>query len=175
MKIKGFSLIEILFAVSIFSILILAAYAVLDTTRSAWFVGEVSGDLRQNILRSFMRMETELKETSPGQVNLAIGNSNSTFTFKVPQDRDLDGTNLDSEGNIEWSDNITYALDLDSNQIKRVASGTSVVIANNIVALQFSRPVVSSARLQIDITARKNTLNKRDIQEAGQIIIKMRN
>lgn len=175
MKIKGFSFIETIFAVSIFLILMLVTYSVMDTGRKAWFVSDASGELRQNIIRPFMRMEKELKETSPGQVSLLAGSSSSNLTFKIPQDRDLDGTNLDSDGNIEWSDDITYALDLGSNQIIRTVSGTSAVIASNIVALQFRRPVTSSTRLQIDITARKNTLDRRVIQDAGQIILKMRN
>lgn len=175
MRMKGFTFVEILIAVTIFLILMLAAYTVMDVGRNAWFTGEASGQLRQEIIRPFMRMETELKETSPAQINLTIGNSSSSLTFKIPQDVDLDGSTLDSAGNIEWSGNITYSLDLASNQIKRTVSGTTTILANDIVFLLFTRPLSSAARLQIDITARKMSPIRRVFQEAGQIIIKMRN
>lgn len=175
MKIKGFSLIEIILVVSMFSILMFVTYLIMDTSRKAWFVSEVSGELRQNIIRTFMRMETELKETRPSQVSLLVGGTSSNLTFRVPFDSDSDGDCLDSNGNVEWSEDITYSLDPVSHQIKRTVSGVSTVIANNIAVLQFRRPVASSNRLQIDITARKNTLDKRVIQDPGQIIVKMRN
>ncbi len=175
MSMKGFTLIEILLAVSIFLILILVSYSVMDVGRNAWFINNASGELRQEIIRSFMRMEREIKETNHSQVSLSIGESNSTFTFKVPQDRDMDGAILDSNGNIEWSDDITYALDSGAKRITRTALNVTAILANDIVDLRFSRPVASSTRLQIDITARKTSAVKREIQEAGQIIIKMRN
>ncbi len=175
MSMKGFSLVEILVAVTIFLILMLAAYTVMDVGRNAWFINSVSGGLRQEIIRSFMRMQSELKETGSSEVNLSLGSSNSTLTFKVPQDRDMNGTNLDSNGNIEWSEDITYALDSNAKSITRTALNTTAIIANDIVNLRFSRPVTSSSRLQIDITARKTSAVNREIQEAGQILIKMRN
>lgn len=171
----GFTLMETLVVVSIFLILTLAAYTVVDVGTKTWFINGASSGLRQEIIRAFMRMGREIKGTNPGQVSLSIGNSNSTFIFKVPQDRDMDGTNLDSEGNIEWSDDITYALDLGAKRITRTALNVTAALANDIVDLRFSRPVASSSRLQIDITARKTFATGREIQEAGQIIIKMRN
>ncbi len=166
---------EILVAVSIFLILTLAVYTVVDVGTNSWFINSVSCGLRQEIIRAFMRMEREIKETNPGQVSLSVGDSNSTFTFKVPQDRDMDGTILDSEGDIEWSDDITYALDSGAKRITRTALNATAILANDIVDLRFTRSIASSSRLQIDITARKTFATGREIQEAGQIIIKMRN
>lgn len=171
---KGFTLLEILVAVSIFTLLILAIFGIMDLGRASWFTGSAAVEVHQEIIKPFMTMEKELRKTSPGQVSLTSGTSGSSFTFKIPQDINGDGTVLDASGNIEWSANITYALN-SSNQITRTASGAASVLANNISSLQFTRPASSVDIIQIDITARKTSVTGRQFQETGQIIIKMRN
>jgi type II secretory pathway pseudopilin PulG len=171
---KGFTLMEIIFAVAIFLLLILAIFAVMGVGRGAWFTGDVSVQLRQEIIRAFTTMERELKETRPAEISLTIGTSSSSLTFKIPQDNNNDGTILDSFGNIEWSGNITYALN-GANEITRTASDLTSVLAHNIVNLQFSRPTSPVNLLQIDITAQKVSVQGRTVQDTGQITIKMRN
>ena len=171
---KGFTLVEIIFAVTIFLILTLAIFAVMDVGRGAWFTGDVSVQLRQEIIKAFMTMERELKETRPAQISLTIGASSPSLTFKIPQDNDNDGTILDSLANIEWSDNITYASN-GANEITRTASGADSVLARNIINLQFTRPASPVNLLQIDVTARKVSVQGRTFEDTGQIMIKMRN
>ncbi len=170
---KGFTLIELLVAVGVFLILILAIFAVMGVGRGAWFTGDVSVELRQEIIKAFMTMEKELRETRPSRIRgLRSGESNSSLTFIIPQENN--GTILDAFGNILWSGDITYALN-GANQITRNASGVTNILANNIVTLNFTRPDSPLNILQIDITARKTSLTGRLTQDAGQIIIKMRN
>ncbi|RJP29527.1 MAG: hypothetical protein C4533_00595 [Candidatus Omnitrophota bacterium] len=171
---RGLTLIEILVASSILILLILAVFQVMEAGRSAVFTGDLTVQLRQEIIRTFMRMERELKEARPALVSLTSGNSSSTITFSVPQDINGDGTVLDDFGAIEWSAVITYALN-GSNQIIRTSSGVTNVLANDIVSLQFSRPLSPVNILQIDMTARKISSSGRQLQDAGQMVIEMRN
>jgi prepilin-type N-terminal cleavage/methylation domain-containing protein len=171
---KGFTLLEILVALSIFTLLILTIFGVMDLGRASWFTGSTVVDVHQEIIKSFMTMEKELRNTRPAEVSLTSGTSSASITFKIPQDTDGDGDALDASGRIEWSGNITYALN-SSGQITRTASGAVSILANNIVSLQFTRPVASVDIIQIDITAAKTSLTRRQFQETGQIIIKMRN
>lgn len=171
---KGFTLIETIFAVTIFLLLTLAVFTMMYAGRGAWFTGDVSAQLRQDIIRAFTAMERGLKETRPSQISLAIGASSPTLTFRIPQDNDNDGTVLDSLGNIEWSDNITYALN-GANEITKTVSGVTSLLARNIINLQFTRPVSPVNLLQIDVTARKVSVQGRTIEDTGQIMIKMRN
>jgi len=170
---KGFSLIELIFAVSIFLIMILAIFAVMDVGRGAWFTADVTVELRQEIIKAFTTMEKELKETRPAEISVAIDSSSASLTFKIPQDIDGDGTILNSAGNIEWSNNVTYALS--GNSITRTSGGAPMVLANNIVSLQFSRPESPVNLLQIDIAAQKKAVNARMMSDTGQITVKMRN
>ena len=171
---KGFTLVEILVSTVILTILILAAFQVMETGRSSWFTGDVSVQLRQEIIKTFMRMERELKETRASQISLGSGASSSSLTFRIPQDNNGDGTILDAFGNVEWSGNITYAVN-GSNQITRTASGLTTIIANNVINLQFTRPISPVNILRIDITVQKTSALGRIMQDTGQIMIKMRN
>ena len=171
---KGFTLIEVIVALSIFTLMILAIFGIMDLGRSSWFTGNLAVEVHQEIIKSFMTMEKELRETASSQISLASGTNSSSITFRVPQDNDGDGDVLDASGNIEWSGDVTYALNA-NGQITRTASGAVSVLANSIISLRFTRPVTPVDILQVDITARKTSALGRQIQETGQIKIKMRN
>jgi len=171
---RGFSLVEILVSLVIVSILIFALFSVMEVGRNSWFNADTSVQLRQEIIRAFMTMERELKETRPAQISLTSGSSSSLLTFKIPQDNNGDATILDASGNVEWSGNIVYALN-GSGQITRTASGVTSILAQNVTGLLFTRPSSALDILQIDITAQKNSDQGRMMQDAGQIIVKMRN
>ncbi|MCX5696865.1 MAG: prepilin-type N-terminal cleavage/methylation domain-containing protein [Candidatus Omnitrophica bacterium] len=173
-KNSGFTLVEILVAVSIFLILIFSVFAAMGVGTRAGFSGDTSVEVRQEIIKAFMTMEKELKVTRPSQIDLRSGTTNTTLTFKLPQDNNGDGTILDAGGNVEWSGNITYALN-NANQITRTAAGVTRILSHDIMSLLFTRTATSVDLLQIDITAQKVSAARRTIQDSGQITIRMRN
>ena len=174
MKTKGFTLLEMLVAVAIFLIAILALFAIMDMGRSSWFTGDTSAQLRQEVIRALTVMEKEIKETRPAQVSLTAGANSASLKFKIPHDNDGNGTVLDASGNIEWSAEITYALN-GAGEITRTSSGTTTILAHNIVNLQFVRPLSPVNILQIDIAARKSTVMGKVMQDLDRAIVKMRN
>jgi prepilin-type N-terminal cleavage/methylation domain-containing protein len=181
---KGFTLLEVLIATGIMAILAISLFAVMEVGRGSWYTGDVSAELRQEIIKAFMTMERELKETraASAQLSLNYENSANVLSFRVPEDSaDLDDTVLDVVGHVEWSDNITYALN-GSGQIIRTHLGVTTILANNITNLLFSRvsppppdPELPLNILEIYITAGRMSPLGRQIQETGQINIKMRN
>jgi len=171
---KAFTLIELLFVSIIFTLLIIGVFQVMDVGRGAWFTGDAAIELRQEIIKTFMKMERELKETRPAQISLGSGTQGASLTFKIPQDIDGDGTILDSSGNIEWSANIVYALN-GSNQITRTTSGATTIISNDVTALLFTRPSTPVDILQIDVSVSKATATNKILQDSGEISVKMRN
>ena len=186
-SLKGFTIIEVLVSAVIISVLIMGAFAVLDVGRSSWFAGDVRTELRKDMIRAFMAMERELRETRPvsvgaaARINLNYGESSNFIAFQIPQDSDdSDTTVLDSLGDIEWSGNITYLLN-GNNEIVRVApEGTTRVLARGITNLEFSRNRTIPDDLPIDlliinITAQKASGIGKIVSETGQLIIKMRN
>jgi len=169
---RGFTLIEILVATLIMSIIMAALFIVLSMGQNSWFNGDIAIELRDQTLRSIMNMNKELSATRPSKINLSIGATSSTITFYVPQDNNGDGISVDSAGNIEWSGAITYSLN-GSNQIIRSFGGANTVIGIDIVTLRFSRP--ENRLIQVDITAQKTAFSRRLIQDTEQAIIKIRN
>ncbi|MDD5119724.1 MAG: prepilin-type N-terminal cleavage/methylation domain-containing protein [Candidatus Omnitrophica bacterium] len=170
---RGLTLVEILVAILIFSIIMIAIGLTVVAGKNSLFTSDTPTQLRQNILFSIMTMSRELRQTSPSRTNLAEGASANSITFQVPFDNNADGIVVDSVGNIEWGSNITYSLD-GSNQLIRTQSGVSSVIAPNIVVLQFSRQAGENRIIQIDITA-QNISSAGNWQDQEQAILKMRN
>lgn len=171
---KGMTLVELLISLSIMVILMLASFQIMDIGTKSWLTSDVSVQLRQEIVRAFSRMELDFKKTRPAQISLASGATTSTLTFSIPEDRNNDGTILNSSGNIEWSDGIVYALD-GSGRITRTAGGTSTVLARNISSLQFSRPIAPADILQIDIIASRLSDAGRVLQDSSRLKVRMRN
>jgi hypothetical protein len=174
MKNKGASLVELMVSCSILVLLIFMLFMIMETGRSVLLTGDTSVELRRGMIDAFTWLENDVQTTRPSLVSVPAGGTSATLTLKVPQDVNGDGTVLDANGNVEWSGNVTYALNT-SGQITRTASGTSRVIAHNVIALLFSRPSASLDIVQVDITLRKTAANRRVIQDAGEIILKMRN
>lgn len=175
-SVTGFTFVEIILAVSIFLVLIVSLYGVMETGRGSWFRASTAVELRQEIIRALTRMESELKEVRPGLISLAAGDTSSSLVFKLPQDIDNDGTILSvSLGQVEWSNNITYALN-GANEITRTVQGDpAFIIAKDIVSLEFTRPVGQDRILEILITARKTSVLRNTVEDTGGIEVKMRN
>jgi hypothetical protein len=152
----------------------LGSFQIMDIGAKNWLTSDVSVQLRQELVRSFSRMELDLKKTRPAQISLGSGASSNSLTFRIPQDTNNDGTILDASGYIEWSADIVYALD-GSGQITRTFAGTTSVVARNISSLQFTRSNSPADILQIDITASKISDAGRTMQDSSQLKVRMRN
>jgi len=169
---KAFTLVELLAATLIMCIIIAAVSVAFSVGQSSWFTGDTAIELRAQTIQAVITMDKELSATRPSKINLAIGESNSTVTFYLPQDNDADGIVVDSLGDIEWSGAITYSLNA-SNQIIRSLGENIRVLANDITNLIFTR--TQDKLIQVDITAQATTPQGRQLQDVEQAIIKMRN
>lgn len=171
---KGLTIVEVLVSVLIFSIIALGLGYAVVAGKNALFVGDIPTQLRGNVLFALMPMVRELRQTAPAQINLGVGASSNSVTFKIPHDNNADGIVVDNSGTIEWSGDITYMCN-GLNQLTRTFGGTTSVVAPNITSLQFSRPVAIDALMQIDITVQKTDNQGNLYQDTEQAIIKMRN
>jgi prepilin-type N-terminal cleavage/methylation domain-containing protein len=170
---RGLTLVEILVAILIFSIIMIAIGLTVVAGKNALFTSDTPTQLRQNLLFSIMSMSRELRETTPSKTNLAEGASSNSITFQVPFDNNADGLIVDAVGNIEWSSNITYSLN-GTGQLIRTQEGATSIISPNIATLQLSRPVGRDKIIQIDIAAQKVN-STGNWQDSEQAILKMRN
>ena len=169
---KGFTLLEILVATSIFVILTAVALSLMLTSNEAWFTGSTSISLRQEIIKTLLTMEKELKETRASQTNLSIGSTSSSLSFKIP--KITNGSILDSSGNIIWSNSISYSVNA-NKQIIRNDSVNTTVLSNNVTALNFTRPTAMGNIFQINITAQKTSPTRRVFRDTELMSVRMRN
>ena len=176
---KGFTIVEVLVSAVVISILITAAFSVLNIGRGSWFTGDVRADLRKEMIRAFMSIERELRETRPSQQSVPFGESRTSITFKIPQDSaDADTTILDSLGNIEWSGSIIYSRNGSNEIIRTDPLGGTRVLARGNSSLGFSRnrtPALPQDLLIVNITAQKASQVGKVTSETGQLILRMRN
>ena len=169
---RGMTLLEAIVAIVIFAIIITATYLVLIVGNRSWYSTDVTAEIRQEVVRALLKMQIELVQTRPSRTSIAVGHSANSITFSLPQDRDGDGTVLNSLGQIEWSDNITYSRDGQNRIIRTVAANTSV-LAKDISSLLFNR--TEDTILQVDINATKTSVTKQVLQDTGEITVRMRN
>ena len=168
---KALTLVEMLVATVIMTIIIAALFIAMNAGQRAWFGGDTSVELRAQTIGAITVMDKELSETRPSRTNLNIGGQGNTVTFSIPHDNNGDGSVVDAAGNIEWSPNITYSFN--ANQIIRTSGGVIRVLAVGITSLRFTR--TQDKIMQVDITAQRTTHDGRILQDTEQAIIKMRN
>ena len=133
----GFTLVEVMITVLIFSALIGAIFTVLTTGRTAWMIGETQIDLQQNLRRGLDWITGELREAGASQISNGPEDADDvwhpTISFKKPQD--VVG------GSIVWeSDEIQYLLGgLNGKQLLRKVGSEEKILANNIASFQVRR------------------------------------
>ncbi|MCK9615258.1 MAG: prepilin-type N-terminal cleavage/methylation domain-containing protein [Candidatus Omnitrophica bacterium] len=178
----GFTILEVLIAAAIFSIVIGMTFLALNTGMSSWFSGDVEVELRREIIKALTTMEKELKYTAPAQTDLADGATATSLNFHLPN-KDANGVVI-NWGNlvpsISWSaDIITYERNVNGEIIRRTSSGEYRVLARNITSLQFSRLAPPDPfpddMLRIDITVQKADKKGRVLNDTVQLLVKMRN
>ena len=176
MSLKGFTLVEVLITVAIFSLIFMAIFAVLTIGESSWYSGDISVELNQEIGRALLTMTRQLRQSRSTVISNVPANDTyyNSITFKVPQDIDGDGDVINSSGNMEWSQNFSYSLNENKQIIRSTESGTSI-LANNIFSLQFKRFSGNDDVIQIYIIARKVTVRRRSLESSIISSVKMRN
>lgn len=173
---KGFTLVEIMISLLIFSLIFMATFMVLSGGQSSWYIGDAKIQLNQELRRPLLTMNRELRQTRSSEIIGVPADDNfyTSITFRIPEDVDVDGDVIDALGNIEWSGNINYSLNASNQIVRSSPSGTSI-LANNVSGLQFMRPSGSPNTIDINISVQKTTTLGRNLQAGITSSVKMRN
>ncbi len=149
---RGFTLIEIIIVVFLFSIVSAALFSVLASAKNSLNAGESQVGVQQACRNGLDAMIKELRQAGVSTITNvpANGTNYNTITFQIPT--------VISAAGITWSSNVNYALGgLNGRQLLRLESGNQKVLANNISALSFNRSATNPNVVNINITAQKNT------------------
>ena len=148
----GFTLIETIVALFLFSIIIACLFSVLATARSSWTASSSQVNVQQEARRGLSAMVRELRQANlPGITGVpADGADYNSITFQIPASITAGGT--------IWSSNIQYSLGgLNGTQLLKTQDASQRVLANNISAVTFNRTVLSPDTINISVTTQKNT------------------
>ncbi|PIQ89018.1 MAG: hypothetical protein COV72_05085 [Candidatus Omnitrophica bacterium CG11_big_fil_rev_8_21_14_0_20_42_13] len=162
MKKRAFSIIELVVAVAIFSIILTVVFALLTGGQKAFDVGNIQIEVEQEARRALDYIVKELRQTRSNKVSgISEGVNASSITFEIPWDANDNGTVIEG-GGIEWSDDpggkrigtITYSLSGDQIVRTLSLSGEQSVLANKVATLNFNWPAGTDI-IEIYITAEK--------------------
>jgi type II secretory pathway pseudopilin PulG len=176
-NVRGFSLVEALVVVFIFSLLFAALLMVLSGGQASWYTADVLMELNQEMRRSLLTMNKELRQTRSTEISNVPADDTfyTTITFKIPEDVDGDDDVIDSLGRIEWSGDVSYSLNADNQIIRTPMLGSIPVLANYVSSLQFRRLSGAPDIIEIYITAQKSTAWGRNLQADIVSSVRMRN
>lgn len=174
-KRHGFSLVEVMVVIAIFSVIGGAIMSFLLIGGASWHSGDAQVQASEEVRKGMSAMVRELRQTRTSTITgvPADGLYYNSIIFRIPSDIDGDGDVITSTGSVEWSNPIQYSLN--NGQLLRTISGTTTVLANNIMELQFRREEMVPDVLEISLRAQKTTLEGRVIQMNLKCKIKMRN
>lgn len=162
MRARGFTLVEILIVLAIFSILLGFVFSILaGGSWNSWQIGFLQHDLQNQLRQGVSYMANELAQTNIGQVD-ALPSDGSYVIFRLPVGYD------DSTGTIKWGATwgedgyegykVRYSL-VNRQLMREVLDGAGVsqagmqkVLANEIAAATFS---LANRTFEISLTAEK--------------------
>src|SRR3989338_6579992 len=168
-KHSGFTLIEIMVVMAVFSIIVSSLFSILTIGRNSWYQGGTAVDVQQEARKAMDKMVRELRESGSQKQNLPASSPYSAngIIFQI-------STGVDSNGEIIWgattnwadsSDPHTgYAIKyyLNNNKIYRsilssYPSGTVVgadtIMANNIQSLTFTGNASPATTVSVAVVA----------------------
>ena len=145
--IKAFTLIELMIAMAIFSIILGAIYSVLSMGRTSYYTGDIQIAVQQEARKAMGKMTREIREAS--SVNLSDG-----YPFLIQTNR------------------IKY--EVNSGQLQKIIEGGSTtVLANDVGNVQFT--LIGGDIVYITLTTQKNTVLGRSLSADLTSQVKLRN
>ncbi len=168
---SGLSMVELMVAVIIFTIMAIGIYTILFVGQEFWLSSKTRVELQQEARRAMEKMINELRQAGDLSISdvPADGTWRNTITFKTPS-----GV---AAGALTWNaDSIQYSRGgVEGMQFLRTSAGVAQVIALDIQSLQFRRQVASPNILEISIQAQKATEKNKTINYTLNFNIRLRN
>ena len=150
---RGFSLVEAIVTVVLFSIIGGACFAIFLSGADSWQVNSVKLELQQELRKAADWMRQDLWEAGVSTITNvpADGSWHTTITFRV--------SNGVSGGNILWSTNTIQFLlgGTNNSQLQRQSGAQTKILAQDMQTLQFRRQATTPNILEMSFAAQKRT------------------
>ena len=152
-KIQGFTILELLVAMGVFSLMMALFGAILIGGQNQVRLNDMKMNLQTSVRNSLTQMSLEIRESSASRVT--VGSGGSTLTFQIP-------SSVGNSGTITWSSPITYQVGGNGRQLMRVdGNGNTTILANDVQASNFA--FVDANTLVYSVTAQRTTVDGRTV------------
>ena len=167
----GFSLVEVVIAAFLFSLLVGVCSTIFLSGSDAWQVNTLSVQLQQERRKAMDWIKEDLVEAGVSTITDVPADDawHNGITFKIPA-----GV---SNSTITWSTNTTnFALGgTGGYQVIRTVGGSTKVLAQNIHTLQFRRLSTAPNIVEISINSQKSTTRGILVSNTSSFKVKLRN
>ena len=185
----GFTLIETMVAGSILLSMSLIAMLWLTGVSDLWWTSTTQGEVRTRSQQAVNRIVSELRSATrtaagaPPNPNAVIPAAplNTSITFSLPIDLDLNGLIIDAVGNTERNTAapIQYVFVPAQQQLLRIQGGQQTVIANDGAAAAFddrnTLATLSNNEVRVSLSVQRTTPQRRIVSATSVEIVKLRN
>jgi len=144
----GFTMVEALVSVAIFSFMSLALFSILLVGQKSWSMNSTKIQLQQELRKSMETMINDLRQAGNASITNVPADDNwyTTITFQVPS--------TVTSGSIVWDSNtIQYVLGGTGGDLLQRIQGTTRTVSQGISVLGFRRLSTASNILEVNIVA----------------------
>ena len=137
---KGFSLVELMMAIGISSMIFYAMFAAMRVGDRQTETSDLRMTIQDSAREGLYRMVQEIRESAPDRVTIGAGCNSITFNVPNPNNPINVATYA-----VNWpGDQITYSRNA-SNQIIRsnATTGQTTIVANDVTAVMFTTDTTS--------------------------------
>ncbi len=165
---RGFTLVEAMVTILLFTVLFGATLMILLTGTDAWEINDAQVELQQELRKAMEWMKEDLRQAGKGSIiNVPVdGNWYPSATFNVASGA--------VGGKIVWSsDTIQYATV--GEQLQRTEGTQNRVVAQRIQSCQFRRQVGNSDVIKILLLVSKDTFTGQTLTDGLSFEVQLRN
>lgn len=172
--VTGFTLLEVMVTLLIFSIIAAAMFLVLSSGRNTWFSATTYVEVQQELRKAKEWVTKELCQAKNSTLvmpdSTLIGNMihSDEVNFEIP-------LSVADGGDVTWQQIKYYLTGTGNKQLLQDVGGNIKVIANDIDLIDFAREQDKPQLIYITITASKQDIKGRTISSALNLKIKFRN
>jgi hypothetical protein len=152
-----------------------------------WWTTNTQADVRIRSQQAVNRMVSELRSATrtaagaPPNAVIPASPLNTSITFSLPADLDLNGLIIDANGNTEWNNAapVQYVFVPAQQQLVRIQGGQQTVLASDVLAATFDDrttvPTLSNNEVRMSLTVQRTTPQRRTVSATAVEIVKLRN
>jgi len=169
---KGFTLIEVMIAAAVSTIIIFGAFGILQVSNIQLDAIQVKMSLEENSREALFKMAQEIRQTSNNKIVDNFGTedashveSTNTITFIVPVPSPDAASLVDVNFDPKWANSIQYSLNEDTHQIVRTSTDLTTfvtqqaILANDVTSLIFSRKTSTPELITITANVQRELAN----------------